>query len=91
MSFTDETPEYQACMKFLEARSPKKREKLTDEFYLSNFVRRQPKQDGEFFSSKKSKAGKKRTTSQPTKHHNKKEHEKLEDDNNNEESGEPKN
>ena len=87
MGFTDTTPEYQACMNFLEAISPRNKEKTTDEIIdLISSDDSPNKMEIMYVDTKQGGKQTDNTINEATQE----EHEKLEDDNNNEEARELK-
>ena len=87
MGFADKSSEYKACMKFLEAISPKNKAKQTDEVIdLISSDESPNKMDILYIDNKTSS---KVTDNNANKEATQEEHKKLEDDNNNQEVDEP--
>ena len=85
MGFADKSPEYKACMDFLEAISPKNKAKYTDEVIgLISSDESPNKMDILYIESSNNIAN-----NNANKEATQEEHEKLEDDNNNQEVDEP--
>ena len=84
MGFTDKSPDYQACMNFLEAISPKNKAKQTDEVIdLISSDEIPNKMDIQYVENKKNSNEADNTTNNDA---TQEEHEKLEGDNNNQET-----
>ena len=86
MGFTDKTPEYQACMNFLEAIRPKNKEKTTDE--IIDLISSDDSPNKMEFPYVETKQGGGKQTDNTFNKATQEEYEKLEDDNNNEEARE---
>ena len=87
MGFADKSPEYKACMNFLEAIIPKNKAKQTDKVIDLILSDESPNKMDILYIDNKTSSN--LTDNSANKEATQEEHEKLEDDNNNQEVDEP--